>query len=373
MNVTALIIAALLVGTTPEEFADYDQKIPGTPFAFPMVAVRGGDVWRRSFTPGELNSGAENRTKYTVSDFYIGKYEVRYGEFRSWEEDVSDNLAAQRPYDRNGECGVIHNLTDNRPDSRRYPASGMNHWAAKRYCHWLSVKTGRFYRLPTEAEWEYACRGGGDPRAYFPWGDNPDRLPEFAVMTPFLPYDAAHRPCCAVPGTKKPNGYGIYDMIGNLEEWVADSYDAYGRGSGTSGSKTDPVEWPLGDKWFKDLDAVRQQMDKEEIRFSNSEGATKGGSGFGARSRSPRSFGVSARFNPTRFADNASLDEPSVPERFPRWPVGVAVGLRVCRPVRVPSRREQLWHWGLYLDHDRWIDTTLAPSEPAAAKKPSAE
>lgn len=376
MNVTALVMALMLIGTTPEEFADYDQKIPGTKFEFPLVAVRGGELRMWSFHPGELNYDAEHSKNYSVSDFYIGKYEVRYSEFRSWGKDVLDKLESQRPYDRNGESGWTHNLTDPRSNRELYPAVGMNHWAAKRYCHWLSMKTGRFYRLPTEAEWEYACRGGKSSSSYYPWGDDPDRLDEFAVTTPRYSSGRDPLPCAALPGTKKPNRLGIYDMIGNVEEWVADSYGGSEVYLGLQISddwRKDYVVWPLGKESWPELDGVREYMVKEKIRFSNSQGATKGGSSFGGRSWSPRKFGVSARFNPTIFDESANTNEPSVPESFSRYPVGIAVGMRVCRPVRVPTRREQLWHWGLYLDHDKWIDTTLPPSEQEAAKKQSAD
>jgi sulfatase modifying factor 1 len=96
------------------------------------------------------------------------------------------------------------------------PVTGVCWHEAARYCEWLSSETAHVYRLPTEAEWEHAARGGLEQKT-FPWGDDPPQtLPDYATRWQFGPEPVARY---------APNAFGLYDICDNVHEWCADWYD----------------------------------------------------------------------------------------------------------------------------------------------------
>jgi formylglycine-generating enzyme required for sulfatase activity len=121
-----------------------------------------------------------------------------------------------------------------------FPAISMTQHAANKFCQWLSAQTGHFYRLPTEAEWEYACRAGTTG----PFSCDEKSLPEYAVYEtqPDNPILAGY----ARIGTKKPNPWGLYDMHGNVMEWCLDQYvdDSYASRSGSGNTVIAPFVVP---------------------------------------------------------------------------------------------------------------------------------
>lgn len=177
---------------------NFIQQIPGTTVKFEMVAIPGGTL-------------PKGDQKVEIKPFYMEKYEVRWEEYILWvfgeKEDVEKEKldAITRPtkpygsvYRERGEKG--------------YPAIGMTHLAASEYCLWLSHRTGRKYRLPTEDEWEYACRAGSTT-AYF-WGSEAKKAGDYGWYIENS--DETTQPC----GKKKPNAFGLYDIVGNVAEWT---------------------------------------------------------------------------------------------------------------------------------------------------------
>jgi formylglycine-generating enzyme required for sulfatase activity len=99
----------------------------------------------------------------------------------------------------------------------RQPVVGVSWFEAVRYCDWLREITGQHYRLPGEAEWECAARGGVDAKLY-PWGDAPpDSLPNYAARWKTGPEPV---------GLSAPNAFGLFDICANVHEWCSDWYDA---------------------------------------------------------------------------------------------------------------------------------------------------
>jgi formylglycine-generating enzyme len=96
------------------------------------------------------------------------------------------------------------------------PVAGVSWFEATRYCEWLCAQTGRNYRLPTEAEWECAARGGLEQKS-FPWGDEPPQsLPDYATRWQTGPERVARYAA---------NPFGLYDIGDNVHEWCSDWYD----------------------------------------------------------------------------------------------------------------------------------------------------
>jgi formylglycine-generating enzyme required for sulfatase activity len=188
------------------------------------------------------NVGSEQQHEVEITKaFFLGVFAVTQGEF----EKVMGYNPSGFSADAKGEPGATYD-DDWKPgggadrvkglDTSRFPVENVCWEEADRFCRKLSQlkkekAAGRVYRLPTEAEWEYACRGGGASTKPFNIDSKPtDRLSsKDANFAGDLPYGAAEKEpslgrTCAV-GSYKPNSFGLYDMHGNVRQWCADWYD----------------------------------------------------------------------------------------------------------------------------------------------------
>lgn len=226
-----------------------------------MVVVPAG-----SFTMGSADNERDNR-KSEVSDeipqhqvmiatpFAVGKYEVTVDQFTSFvKESGYDPGSKCWTFEEQGKYEERSNRSFRNPGYEQngsHPAACLNWYDAKAYVDWLSRKTGKHYRLLTEAEWEYAARGrttpGSAPR--FHYGDNDMEMCRYgnvadqtakktlgsAVNWAFLSCDDGYVYTAPV-GSFAANAFGLYDIHGNVWEWTADCYNDSYRGAPTNAS-----------------------------------------------------------------------------------------------------------------------------------------
>lgn len=211
------------------ELRPFVQEVTGTDISFAMVPIPAGTFVMGS-PADEAGRGEHEGPQRTVAidAFYMGKCEVTWDEYEQW----GSSLEKQR---REGD-GTPQNDLDAQADAvtrptppytdmtfgmgrKGYPAICMTQLAAQTYCEWLSAKTGKTYRLPTEAEWEYACRAG--TTTAYSFGDDPKLLGDYAWFGDNSDYQ--YQPI----GQKKPNPWGLHDMHGNVAEWVQDAFGPY--------------------------------------------------------------------------------------------------------------------------------------------------
>ncbi|MDR2705547.1 MAG: formylglycine-generating enzyme family protein [Planctomycetaceae bacterium] len=236
---------------TETEMKPYIEKIAGSDQTFKMIPIKGGKFLMGSpETEKGRHDDESPQHEVEIKPFWIEEHETTWKEFEQFalkilrdsrkdkssltdREKLADALASPTPpYD-------ISSISHDNAGKIGYPASGMTLYAAQLYCRWLTMITGRYYRLPTEAEWEYACRAGSITAYSF--GDDESKLDDYAWF--FDNSDGASKKV----KTKKPNAWGLYDMHGNLSEWVLEQYDAKTYTNRKPNSFGAPVKSPKGE------------------------------------------------------------------------------------------------------------------------------
>lgn len=231
----SLKIAILLVTTTgitslsnpvkKEKFKPYQESIKGTEVSFTMIPIKGGEFMLGS---PESQSGREEdegpQKKVQIEPFWMMEKEAMWDLFELYiDKDKSrgvgfffdDGPAQVDAMTKPSTPYLDPSFGMGRDD---FPAVSMTQYSATTFCKWLYLVTGHFYRLPTEAEWEYACKAG-TTNAYS-FGDDPSALGEYAWYKDNS--DGSYHKT----GLKKPNPWGLYDMHGNVAEWTLDQYQA---------------------------------------------------------------------------------------------------------------------------------------------------
>jgi len=307
----------------------YEEMIPGSEVTFRMVPVPGG-TFRMGSGETESDRSADEgpRFEVVIDPYWIGVHEVTWGEYKGFMAACDLFKAVEsarlRPtVTADNEADAVtapSNLYDptttfTHGEEPELPASTMTQYAARQYTKWVSRLTNRFYRLPSEAEWEYACRAGTDT----PWsfGSDPSALGDHAWIADNS--DETTHPV----GEKSPNPWGLHDMHGNVGEWVVDQIVAggYARQAGLPQPVPEEaaIQWPT---------KLQQRV-------------VRGGSYYDEPGR--------CRSAARRGSEDVAWKDvdPNLP-KSPWWYTedpALGVGMRVVRPLAIPDKATQLKWW----------------------------
>jgi formylglycine-generating enzyme required for sulfatase activity len=329
-NITIPDIYAQIVAnqkeTSESEMKLYTNTIPDTRVTYAMVPIPGGE-----FVMGSPDSEPNRKPdegpqhKVKISAFWMGRCEVTWNEYELFmypdqEKQMRASAHAEASADKLADA-VTH---PSKPyvemsfgmGKDGYPAISMTQHAANKYCQWLSAKTGQFYRLPTEAEWEYACRAG-TTSAYF-FGDNAGSLKDYAWYEDNSDFKYQK------VGRKKPNPWGLYDMYGNVVEYVLDQYDP---------------------DYYKQCAATSPMMDPWNRATKPYPHSVRGGSWDDPA--------LMCRSAARRGTDRAwKMTDPQLPKSVWYFSDAQWVGFRIVRPLKVPPPEQMQKYWTSGVERD---------------------
>jgi len=302
------------------ELKPYTELIEHSTAKIEMVPIPGGIFLMGSPESEEARNDDEGpQHKVSVDPFWMSKCEITWDAYEVWMDDADilrRKLTGKKPNTRDKLADEYQLTQPTEPytdmtfgmGKSGYPAICMTQLAARTYCQWLTQKTGRYYRLPTEAEWEYACRAGTKTAYYF--GDDASKLDEHAWY-----YDNSNEKYQKV-GMKRPNPWGLHDMHGNVAEWVLDQYTTDFYSMSTKDMNRNPLAIPKtlyprvvrGGSWDEDADRLRS--------------AAREGS-----------------------SEEWKEQDPQVPKSIWYHTDALGVGFRIIRPLTEPSEKEKAEKW----------------------------
>jgi formylglycine-generating enzyme required for sulfatase activity len=296
-----------------QDFKPYDETVPGSAVKFRMVPIKAGSFMMGSPASDKLKEDDETPQKRVeLSAFWMAEHEVTFAEWDAFFKnmDVPQTKAVAVDAVSRPTAQYI-DLTWGMGRDPKNPTNSMSQTAAIMYCKWLYNKTGVFYRLPTEAEWEYACRAGS--ATSYPAGVDAKTLKTsgYSLENSGSKFHKVKE--------LKPNPWGLYDMLGNLSEWTLDQYDAAAYQKVADKAK-DPVT-PPGAKYPRVVRGGSYMDEASELRCTN------------------RISSVS----------DWNQRDPQIPKS--RWWLtdGMFVGFRLVRPVQQPSKEEIEKFYAKYL------------------------
>jgi len=296
----------------------YTQLLPGTEVSFEMRFIPAGEFLMGSSgsEPGrQLDEGPQHRV--SIDSLWVGTVEVTWDLFELFLAENKSRFAGL-PAQQRKAVDAISRPTPAFEDPslgmgrKGFPVVNVSPYAALTFCKWLSTITGKFYRLPTEAEWEYVCRAGS--QTAYSFGDDPKELDEYAVY-----FDNSSGEY-AEGASKKPNAWGVYDMHGNVAEWTLDEYaaDYYETFKGTFHA---PWNKPTslysrvyrGGSWDDDAEDLRSAARKKS--------------------------GLSLQ-----------KGDPQIPKSFWWYTNAAFIGFRLVSPTKAPTDAEMKKFWAIVLD-----------------------
>ncbi|WZU47994.1 SUMF1/EgtB/PvdO family nonheme iron enzyme [Stieleria varia] len=252
----------------------YSIKVPGTDVTVEMIPVPGGEFMMGSPESEEGHREDEGpQVKVVVEPMWVAKTEVTwelykeymklYGIFKDFESKKIRPITDENKVDAITAPTELYDpsFTYEYGEEPQQPAVTMTQYAAQQFTKWISLVSGTQYRLPTEAEWEYAARGGTSTA--YSWGNASDNIEDYAYL-----FDNSDEGAGFV-GTKKPNPFGLHDMHGNAAEWTVNAYTENGYADFADKqpiAAVDMVKWPEtafpsvvrgGSWWDEEKEALR--------------------------------------------------------------------------------------------------------------------
>jgi formylglycine-generating enzyme required for sulfatase activity/mono/diheme cytochrome c family protein len=320
------VMVANLKEKSPGDMQAYTNVIPATNVKYSMVPIPGGEYLMGSPDSEKGRKPDEGpQHKVQVEPFWMGQFEVTWNEYELFMYGTDKSRLASVS---STALPALDPLLDavSRPTKPYvemsfgmgkdgFPAISMTQHAANKYCQWLSAKTGHFYRLPTEAEWEFACRAGSTTAYHF--GDDASKLKEYAWYEDNSDFKYQK------VGKKKPNPWGLYDMHGNVAEWCLDQYA------------------PEFYKLFVGK-LAQNPWNKATKPYPHS---VRGGSW----DHSPEKLRSAARI---ASGPEWKQQDPQLPKSIWYHTDAQFLGLRIIRPLKVPTPEEMFQYWNNGVEKD---------------------